>query len=74
MTATEFSSRLNASPFTSACGEVDQFAGHDVGEAVAAGDAVADFQDAAGLADVELLAEIGDLPFDDRGDFARLKL
>ena len=31
-------------------GEIDHFAGHDVGQAVEAGDAVADFQHPAGLA------------------------
>ena len=35
-------------------GELDHLAGHDAGQAVDAGDAVADFEDAAHFADVEL--------------------
>ena len=37
-----------------AAGELDHFAGHDAGQAVDAGDAVADFQHAADFADVDL--------------------
>ena len=41
-----------------AVGKFDHFAGHAVGEAVAARDAVADFQDAADLAGRELSLEV----------------
>ena len=54
MTPTEFSSRLNASPLHAGAGELDHFAGHDAGQAVDAGDAVADFEHAADFARFEL--------------------
>ncbi len=37
-----------------AVGELDHFAGHDAGQAVDAGDAVADLEHAADFADVDL--------------------
>ena len=56
MTPTEFSSRLKARPRTPVPRELDHFAGHDAGQAVDAGDAVADFQHPADLAGLELAA------------------
>ena len=61
MTPTEFSSRLKARPRTLGAGELDHFAGHDAGEAVDAGDAVADFEDPADFARLDLLAVLLDL-------------
>src|SRR5205814_2594605 len=49
--------------------ELDHLAGLDRVEPVDAGDAVADRQDLADLGDIGLIAEIGDLLFQDRGDF-----
>ena len=48
-----------------AVGELDHFVGHDAGEAVDAGDAVADFQHAADFADVDLRRELLDFLLDD---------
>ena len=44
-----------------AAGELDHFAGHHAGQSVDAGDAVADFQHGADLADVDLALELLDL-------------
>ena len=49
--------------------ELDHLAGLDLVEAVDAGDAVADRQHLADLGDFGLLAEIGDLVLEDRGNF-----
>ena len=49
--------------------ELDHLAGHDAAQAVDAGDAVADFDDGADFADLELLLEAGDLALQDAGDF-----
>ena len=48
MTPTEFSSRLQRDPLDAVL-EVDHLAGHDAGEAVDAGDAVADLEHLADL-------------------------
>src|SRR5204863_8257881 len=49
--------------------ELDHFAGLHRVEPVDAGDAVADRQNLTDLGDIGLAAEIGDLLFQDRGDF-----
>ena len=48
--------------------ELDQLAGQGVGQAIDAGDAVAHGQDRAGLVDLDLLAVVLDLLFDDPAD------
>ena len=48
-----------------AVGELDHLAGHDAGQAVDAGDAVADFQHAADFADVDLRREVLDFLLND---------
>ena len=53
MTPTEFSSRLKARPRDAGARELDHLAGHDAGQAVDAGDAVADLQHPADLAGLE---------------------
>ena len=70
MTATDDSSRLNARPLIAGLGELDEFAGHDLGQAVAAGDAVADFEHLPDLAGLDLPVELRDLLGDDAEDFA----
>src|SRR6185437_12181513 len=54
-----------------AVAELDHFAGLDLVEPIDARDAVADRQDLADLGDIRLGAEIGDLLFQDRGNFRR---
>ncbi len=54
-----------------AVAELDHFAGLDLVEPIDARDAVADRQDLADLGDIGLGAEIGDLLFQDRGNFRR---
>src|SRR5690606_997208 len=49
-----------------AVGELHHFAGHDVVQAIDPGDAVADRQDLADIADLGLIAEAGDLLLEDR--------
>ena len=56
-----------------AVGELDHLLGHDAGEAVDAGDAVADFQHAADVADVDLRREVLDFLLDDGGDFVAIE-
>ena len=48
-----------------AVGELDHLAGHDAGQAVDAGDAVADLEHPADLADVDLGPVTADLFLDD---------
>ena len=61
MTPTEFSSRLKARPVDAGLGELDHLAGHDAGQAVDAGDAVADLEHPADLADVDAWPGTADL-------------
>ena len=56
-----------------AVGELDHLLGHHAGEAVHAGDAVADFQHAADVADVDLRRELLDFLLDDGGDFVAIE-
>ena len=56
-----------------AVGELDHLAGHHARQAVDAGDAVADFQHAADLADVDLRREVLDFLLNDRGDFVAIE-
>ena len=56
-----------------AVGELDHLLGHDAGEAVDAGDAVADFQHAADFADVDLRRELLDFLLNDGGDFVAIE-
>ena len=55
-----------------AVGELDHLAGHHAGQAVDAGDAVADLEHAADLADVDLRRELLDFLLDDGSDFVAL--
>ena len=55
-------------------GELDQFAGHDVRKAVDARDAVADAQHRADLVGFRFRLELGQLLFQDRGDFFGLDI
>ena len=69
MTPTEFSSRLKARPLTPpAAGEFDHFARHHAGQSVDAGDAVADLDHAADLADVDARLELLNFLLDDGSD------
>ena len=63
-------SRLSARPRVPSS-KVDQLAGLDLVEAVDAGDAVADREDATDLGHLGLGAEIRDLLLEDGGDFGR---
>ena len=67
ITPTEFSSRLNASPWTP-LGKLDHLAGHHAREAVDPGDAVADLEHAADLADVDPGLELLDFMLDNGSD------
>ncbi len=72
ITPTLFSSRLKARPMTPT-GKLDHLAGHHAGQAVDAGDAVADFQDRADFADVDLVLVLFDFALNDRSDFVRIE-
>ena len=61
MTATDDLFEVERQALDVGIGEIDEFAGHHVGQAVAAGDAVADFQHLADLAGFDLSVELGDL-------------
>src|SRR5690606_35227281 len=54
--------------------ELEELAGHRLGEAVDAGDAVADLDHAADLGDLQLGGELLDFLLDHAGDFVRLDL
>ena len=70
ITPTEFSSRLKARPIAAAgaAGELDHFARHHAGQAVDAGDAVAHFDHAADLADVDARFELLNFLLNDGSD------
>ncbi len=64
------SSRLKTWPDGGAVGlELEHFAGHGFGEAVDAGDAVADLDDLTDLGDFQLGGVTFDFLLDDAGDF-----
>ena len=72
MTPTDDSSRLKASPLTP-FGKSTISPAMTPDEAVDARDAVADFEDLADLARLDLAVEVGDLPGKDADDFARIE-
>ncbi len=67
MMPTEFSSRLKARPMVP-LGNSHHLAGHDAGEAVDAGNAVAHLQHAAYFAHVDLRLVVLNFLLDDRSD------
>ena len=67
-TPTLSASRLRAMPLHAVL-EFDRLAGLNIVEAINAGDAVANRQNLANLADLSLIAEICDLVLEDRGNF-----